>query len=139
MIKGFNHVGIAVKNLNEAVDFFEKNYSAILISRNKYKDLQLESVLLRIGEARLELISSLSPEGFIAQFIKDRGEGIHHISLDVDHFEKVVQDFKDKGMHVLGETENDIFKACFIHPKGNLGVLTELVELNRMAGTGSPL
>ena len=131
MIKGFNHVGIAVKNLDEAVKFFEKTYNARLITRTQYEDQLLESALLQVGDAKLELLGSLTSKGFIAQFIRERGEGIHHISLDVDQFEKVVQEFKSKGLEVLGETENENFKACFIHPKGNYGVLTELVELSQ--------
>ena len=131
MIKRFNHVGIAVKDLDKAVAFFEEVYGARLIGRDRYEDQQFETAMVGIGEMRLELIASLDPGSFIAGFIKEQGDGIHHMSLEVDQFEQVIDDFKAKGLKVLGETDNANFKAAFIHPQGNLGILTEIVEPKR--------
>ena len=131
MIKRFNHVGIAVKDLDKAMAFFEEVYGARLIGRDRYEDQQFETAMVGIGEMRLELIASLDPGSFIAGFIKERGDGIHHMSLEVDQFEQVIDDFKAKGLKVLGETDNANFKAAFIHPQGNLGILTEVVEPKR--------
>lgn len=131
MIKKFNHVGIAVKELEKAIDFFEKTYGANLIKRDRYEDQQFETALVGINAMRLELIAGLSPESFIARFIQDRGEGIHHMSLEVDQFEEVVKDLKAKGLKVLGEADNADFKACFIHPQENFGILTEIIEPKR--------
>ena len=128
MLKKINHIGIAVKEMDKAMDSIEDIYGAKLISRDRYEDQQFETVLMGIGEIRIELIASLGPGSFIADFIKNRGGGIHHLSLEVDQFEQVIKDFKTKGLKVLGETENTDFKAAFIHPKGNLGILTEIVE-----------
>ena len=128
MIKRFNHVGIAVKDLDKAMAFFEEVYGARLIRRDRYEDQLFKTALVGIGEMRLELIASLDPGSFIAGFIKDRGDGIHHMSLEVDQFEQVIKDFKAKGLKVLGETDNANFKAAFIHPQGNFGILTEIIE-----------
>jgi methylmalonyl-CoA/ethylmalonyl-CoA epimerase len=128
MIKNFNHVGIAVKDLDKAMAFFEDVYGARLIRRDRYEEQLFETAMVGIGEMHLELIASLDPGSFIADFIKDRGDGIHHMSLEVDQFEQVIDDFKAKGLKVLGETDNANFKAAFIHPQGNLGILTEIVE-----------
>lgn len=128
MIRKFNHVGIAVKDLDKAVAFFGDVYGTRLVRRDRYEDELFETALVETGDMCLELIAGLAPESFIAQFIQDRGEGIHHMSLEVDQFEQVVQDLKAKGLKVLGQTENEHFKACFIHPKGNLGILTEIIE-----------
>ncbi|MCL6476963.1 MAG: VOC family protein [Peptococcaceae bacterium] len=128
MIKGFNHVGIAVKDLDRAVEFFEKTYNARLVERNKYLDQKIESAFMAIGEARLELTASLDPQSVIARFIEARGEGIHHISLQVDQFDEVVKGFKEKGLTVIAEGETGDFKAAFVHPKGNFGILTEIIE-----------
>jgi 4-hydroxyphenylpyruvate dioxygenase-like putative hemolysin len=57
-----------------------------------------------------------------------RGEGIHHVSLEVDQFDQLIKEFKAKGLRVMAEAETEDFKAAFIHPQGNLGVLTEIVE-----------
>ena len=97
MIKRFNHVGIAVKDLDKAMAFFEEVYGARLIGRDRYEDQQFETAMVGIGEMRLELIASLDPGSFIAGFIKERGDGIHHMSLEVDQFEQVIDDFKAKG------------------------------------------
>ncbi|MBW2368178.1 MAG: VOC family protein [Deltaproteobacteria bacterium] len=131
MIKGFNHVGVAVKDLDKAMAFFHEVYGMRLIRRDKYEDQPFETALVGIGEMRLELIASLDSESFIADFIKDRGEGVHHMSLEVDQFEQIIKNFRDKGLKVLGETDHDNFKAAFIHPQGNLGILTEIVEPKR--------
>ena len=128
MIKRFNHVGIAVKDLDKAVAFFEEMYGTRLIRRDRYEAQQFETALVGIGDMRLELIASLDPESLIARFIEDRGEGIHHMSLEVDQFEQAIREFRGKGLKVLGVTETVDFKAAFIHPQGNLGVLTEIME-----------
>ena len=128
MIKRFNHVGIAVKDLEKATTFFAEKYSAKLLRRDRYEDQLFETALIGIGDARFELIASLAPGSFIERFIQDRGEGIHHISLEVDQFGQVSKDLKAKGLKVLGEADNKDFKAAFIHPQGNLGILTEIIE-----------
>jgi methylmalonyl-CoA epimerase len=128
MIKGLNHIGIAVKDLEKAMVFFSETYGVRLIRRDKYEDQLFETALVGIGDVRFELIAGLGSGGFIGSFIKDRGQGIHHVSLEVDHFNQVVEDFRAKGLKVLGETDNADFKAAFIHPQRNFGVLTEIIE-----------
>ena len=115
MIKGFNHIGIAVKDLEKAIVFFSETYGVRLIRRDRYEDQLFETALLGIGDVRFELIAGLGSGGFIAGFIKDRGQGIHHMSLEVDHFNQVIKDFRAKGLKVLGKTDNADFKAAFIH------------------------
>ena len=128
MIKRFNHVGIAVKDLDRTVEFFEKTYGAKLLWRKKFEDQKIESAFVAIGEARFELTASLEPESVIAKFIESRGEGIHHVSLEVDQFDQVIKEFKAKGSRVMAEADTEDFKAAFIHPQGNFGVLTEIIE-----------
>lgn len=128
MIKKFNHVGIAVKDLNKSVEFFEKTYAAKLLWRSTFKGQKIESAFVAIGEVQLELTASLEPQSVIAQFIENRGEGIHHMSLEVDQFDQVIKEFKSKGLKVIAEADTKDFKTAFIHPQGNLGVLTEIIE-----------
>jgi len=128
MIKRFNHVGIAVKDLGRAVDFFKKTYGATLLSRTTYEDQKIESAFVAVGEAYFELTASLDPQSVIAKFIESRGEGIHHVSLQVDQFDEVIKELKAKGSRVMAEADTEDFKAAFIHPQGNFGVLTEIIE-----------
>jgi len=128
MIRKFNHVGIAVKDLDRTIEFFEKTYGAKLLWRKKFEDQKIESALVSIGEAKFELTGSLEAGSVIAKFIENRGEGIHHVSLEVDQFEQVIEEFKAKGSRVMAEADTEDFKAAFIHPQGNFGVLTEIIE-----------
>jgi methylmalonyl-CoA/ethylmalonyl-CoA epimerase len=128
MIKRFNHVGVAVRNLEQAVDFFQKTYGAKLVWRKKFEDQKIESALISIGEAQLELSASLEPQSVIDKFIERRGEGIHHVSFEVDHFDQVIEDIKAKGLKVISEADTEDFKAAFIHPQSSFGVLTEIIE-----------
>ena len=128
MIKRFNHIGIAVKNLDRTVEFFEKTYGAKLLCRKKFEDQKIESAFVLIGEAKFELTVSLDPQSVIAKFIENRGEGIHHVSLEVDQFEQVIKEFKAQGLRVMAEVDTKDFKAAFVHPKSNFGVLTEIIQ-----------
>jgi methylmalonyl-CoA/ethylmalonyl-CoA epimerase len=128
LIKKFNHVGIAVKNLDRAVQFFQETYGAELVWRKKFEDLKIESALISIGEAQFELSASLAPQSVIDRFIESRGEGIHHVSLEVDQFDQVIEAIKAKGLRVISEADTEDFKAAFIHPQSNFGVLTEIIQ-----------
>ena len=128
MIKKFNHVGIAVKNLDRAVEFFQETYGAKLVWRKKYQDDKMETALISIGEAQFELLASLEPKSLVDQFIESRGEGIHHVSLEVDQFDQAIEAIKAKGLRVISEADTEDFKAAFIHPQSSFGVLTEIIK-----------
>ena len=128
MIKKINHVGIAVKNLDRAVEFFQETYGAKQVWRKKNEKEKMESVLISIGQAQFELLASLEPQSLIDRFIESRGEGIHHVSLEVDQFDQAIEAIKAKGLRVISEADTDDFKAAFIHPQSNFGVLTEIIQ-----------
>jgi len=132
LIKKINHVGIAVKNLDRAVEFFQETYGAKLVGRKKFDDQKMESALISIAEAQFELLASLEPQSIIDKFIESRGEGVHHVSLEVDQFDQVIEEIKAKGLRVISEADTEDFKAAFIHPQGNFGVLTEIVQPKRI-------
>ena len=132
MIKKINHVGIAVKNLDRAVEFFQETYGAKLVGRKKFDDQKMESALISIAEAQFELLASLEPQSIIDKFIESRGEGVHHVSLEVDQFDQVIEEIKAKGLRVISEADTEDFKAAFIHPQSNFGVLTEIVQPKRI-------
>jgi methylmalonyl-CoA/ethylmalonyl-CoA epimerase len=128
LIKKLNHVGIAVKNLDRALQFSQETYGAELVWRKKFEDLKLESAFISIGAAQFELSASLEPQSVIDRFIEIRGEGIHHVSLEVDQFDQVIEEIKAKGLKVISEADTEDFKAAFIHPQSNFGVLTEIIQ-----------
>jgi len=128
MIKKINHVGIAIKNLDGAIRFFEETYNAKLLWRKVFEDQKIESAFIAVGEDNFELSSPLDPQGVLGKFIEARGEGIHHISLEVDNIDHVVKELEGKGLTVIGGYAAEDFKIAFIHPKDNYGLLIEILE-----------
>lgn len=128
MIKAINHVAIAVRDMDKAIEFFKYTYGAKLLWRKKFEEMEFESSVVAVNEAHFELLSSLKPGSMIDGFIVSRGEGIHHVSLEVDEFEQVINEFREKGLKIISENDTEEFKAAFIHPQSNFGVLTEIMQ-----------
>src|SRR5690606_32120725 len=125
------HIGIAVKDLDQAI----KNYEQLLQSPcYKTETVESESVktaFVKVGERKIELLQALNNEGPIYQFIEKRGEGMHHIAYEVEDIKKEMARLKETGSRLLNEEPKkgaDDKWVCFVHPKDNNGVLTELVQ-----------
>jgi len=129
VIKKINHIGIAVKDLEKTIIFFQEIYNAKLLWRKSFELQKLESAFVSIGEAQFELSSSSDPENVISKFINLRGEGIHHVSLEVENIDQSVEELRNKGLKIMGEAKTQDFKVAFVHPQTNMGMLMELVEL----------
>jgi methylmalonyl-CoA/ethylmalonyl-CoA epimerase len=129
MIERLNHVGIAVKDLEKSLAFFQENFGAKVLSKVVFEDERFVSAMIAVGDAQFEILASLEAGSMIDNHIKARGEGVHHVSLQVADFDQVISDLKSKGLKVIGEADTPEFKAAFIHPSSNLGVLMEVVEL----------
>jgi len=130
-MKKIEHIGIAVKNLDEA----EKIYSALLgVQPYKRETVESEHVITSFfmaGENKIELLEATSPESAIAKFIEKRGECIHHIAFAVEDIVSEMKRLKEQGLILLSETPKkgaDNKLVCFIHPKSTKGVLTELCQ-----------
>ena len=124
------HIGIAVKDLNEAVERFSK-----LLNTSPYKTEKVESegvstVFFETGESKVELLESTDPNGPIGKYISKKGEGIHHIAFDVDDIQSEMERLKGEGFDVIGDIREgaDNKLVCFIHPKSANGVLIELCQ-----------
>lgn len=129
MIKKINHVGIALKDLDRAVRFFKDTFGAKVLWRRAFEDQRMESAMIRMGEAQFELSRSLDPSGVIGKFIEARGEGIHHVSLEVENLDEALKEVKEKGLRVVGRVASGGIKIAFLHPKDVFGVLFEIIEL----------
>lgn len=130
MIKKINHVGVAVKDLDKAVSLFENAFGAKVIFRKVFEDQKLESAMVSMGENRFELSQTIDPDGVMGKFIESRGEGIHHVSLQVEDMEKAIAHFENQGLKVVGKgtVGSGGNKICFLHPKDIFGVLIEIIE-----------
>lgn len=131
MIKKINHIGVAVKDLNEAIKFYEENLGLEIEGIEEVKEQKVKVAFIPVGESRIELLQSTDPDGPVAKFIGKRGEGIHHIALEVDHIEDFLQKLKEKGVQLIDEKPRvgaHGMKIAFLHPRSAKGVLLELCE-----------
>ena len=130
-ITGIEHIGIAVEDLKESGEFWDH----ILESKNKTTEIVKEQdVITEIydtGRGKIELLFSKNKDSTISKFIKTKGPGIHHICLKVENIIDAINELKEKGVRLIGDTYSigaEGYKIIFIHPKSTGGVLVELAE-----------
>jgi methylmalonyl-CoA/ethylmalonyl-CoA epimerase len=130
MLKKVDHIGIAVKDLAEAMKFYEamglKSAGTEVVEEQKVK-----VAFFPCGDSEVELLESTSPDGPIAKYIEKNGPGIQHLAFKVDNIEKALAELKEKGFRLIDEKPRygaGGAKIAFIHPKTSFGVLVELSE-----------
>jgi len=125
------HIGIAVKDIRESNSLFEKIFNK---PNYKIEEVTTEGVItsfFKVGETKIELLQASSPDSPIAKFIKDRGEGVHHIAFEVDDIDSEIQRLLTEGFEVINKESKDGAdnkKISFLHPKSTNGVLIELCQ-----------
>jgi len=128
---GVDHVGVAVKNLEEAINVYRDVLGFKLLGVHVLEDRKVRIAFLSTGgETQIELLEPLGGDSPVAKFLENRGEGIHHIAVKVDDIEGVLEDFKKRGVVLVDEKPRagaEGRKIAFIHPKSTKGVLLELV------------
>lgn len=131
MIKKVEHIGIAVKNLNESNLLFQKLFGK---EHHKVEAVESEGVstsFFMLGETKIELLEASNENSAIAKFIEKKGEGIHHIAYEVDDLDQEMNRLKSEGFDIINaEPKNgaDNKRICFLHPKSTNGVLVELCQ-----------
>jgi len=131
MIRKINHIGVAVKDLNEATRFYRETLGLEIDGIEEVKEQKVRIAFIPLGESRIELLQSTDPNGPIAKFIEKRGEGIHHIALEVERIEETLQKLKERGVQLIDEKPRigaHGMKIAFLHPRDTKGVLMELCE-----------
>ena len=132
MFEGVHHVGIAVKNMDEALEIFQKKLGLKLEKITIVEDQKVKSAMLSSGgETKIELLEPTSQDSPVGRFLEKRGEGIHHIALKVKGIEELLKKLKDEGLNLVNETPRigvEGTKIAFIHPKSTKNVLIELCE-----------
>ncbi|HDD31675.1 MAG TPA: methylmalonyl-CoA epimerase [Thermococcus litoralis] len=130
MIKKVDHIGIAVKNLEDVIKIWE-NLGLKVEEIEEVPDQKVRTAIFHAGETRIELLEATAEDSPIAKFIEKRGEGIHHIALGVDNIEEHLEKLKEKGFRLIDEKPRigaGGAKIAFVHPKSVGGVLLELCE-----------
>lgn len=130
MIKKINHIGIAVNSIEDALKLYTDALGL------KVKDIEIveaqkvRTAIIPVGEGKIELLESTDPEGVIAKYIEKRGEGLHHLALEVSDVQQALDTLREKGIQLIDETPRigvEGTRIAFLHPK-ETKVLIELVE-----------
>ena len=131
MFVGVDHIGVAVKNLDEALTVYRDVLGFTLKGIHVLKERKVRVAFLSSGgETNIELLEPLGADSPVAKFLEKRGEGIHHFAVIVKDIEAVMRKFKDKGVLLVDDTSHEGAegaKIAFVHPKSTKGVLLELV------------
>jgi len=130
MIKKIDHIAIVVYNIEEALQFYEGALGLELTEVKEAPEQAVRIAFLPVGESQIELVEPLSTDSGVARFLEKRGEGLHHICLEVDDIEAALQDLAAQGIRLIDEQprRGAHGRVAFLHPKSAHGVLIELIE-----------
>lgn len=132
MIKKIDHIGIAVNDLDKTLSTYKKAYGLEATHIETVEVMKVKIAFIPIGEVMIELIAPTDPgAGIIGQFLKEKGEGIHHVGLGVDNIEDAIEKVKGTDMGMMDKTPRQgahDSRIAFIEPAFTQNVLTELVE-----------
>ena len=125
------HIGIAVKNLEESIKHYENIFGLKCYAIEEVKDQKVRTAFFMLGQTKIELLESTEPDGPIARFIENKGEGIHHIAFATDNLNDALKEAAEKNIQLVNKEPRlgaEGFNIAFLHPKSTNGVLIELCE-----------
>lgn len=128
-ISHIEHLGIAVENLAESIKYYEDVLGMTCYSIEEVPDQKVKTAFFLVGNTKIELLESTSPDGPIGKFISKKGQGIHHIAFAVDNATEALKTAEERGVVLIDKESRKGAEGLdigFLHPKSTLGVLTEL-------------
>jgi methylmalonyl-CoA/ethylmalonyl-CoA epimerase len=130
MLRKIHHVGIVVRNLEEAYAFYRDTLGLPVHKTAVVEDQGVKAALLTIGNSEIELLEPINLNGGIAKFLERRGEGLHHICFETDDVAAELAATKAKGIDLIDQTPRKGLAGmiCFLHPRANHGVLVEYAQ-----------
>jgi methylmalonyl-CoA epimerase len=126
-----DHVGVAVADLDGAIELYESSFGLPLAHRETVEAFGVEAVLFDVGESHVELISPMDESGGVARFLADNGPGLHHVAYAVDDIDAALERIAAAGIDRIDEKPRTGIRqsrVAFLHPRSTGGVLTEIVE-----------
>ena len=132
MIEDIDHVGIAVADLEEAVEHYRRTLGVEPSHRERVEDQGVDEVLFPVGTSFIQLIGALGPDTPVGTFLARRGPGVHHVAYRVDDVAAALARLRAEGVRLVDETPRPGSRGttiAFVHPKGMEGVLVELVQV----------
>lgn len=125
------HIGIAVKDLASAINFYKKIFGLRCYKIEEVADQKVKTAFFLVGDTKIELLESTDPDGPIAKFIEKRGEGIHHIAFAYKNLEEQLKHAENNGVTLIDPVPRkgaEGLDIAFLHPKSSGGVLIEICE-----------
>jgi len=129
--RGIHHLGVAVHDLDEAVETYERLFGAELEHRELVPEQGVEAAAVRVGESRVELLASLGADTPVGKFLAKRGPGMHHVAFEVDDLSLSLAELQRAGAELIdSQPREGLFglQVAFVHPDSTHGVLAELVS-----------
>jgi len=130
--RSIHHVGVAVEDLDSAVDTYERLFGGRLEHRERVEDQGVEAASLRLGGSRVELLAALGDDTPVGRFLAKRGPGMHHVAYEVDDVSAALAQLSEQGVELIdAEPRRGMFglQVAFVHPESVHGVLSEVVSV----------
>jgi methylmalonyl-CoA/ethylmalonyl-CoA epimerase len=131
---GIHHLGVAVRDLDAALDTYARLFGGALEHRDTLPDQGVEAAAVRVGSGRVELLAALGAETPVGRFLEKRGEGMHHVAYEVDDVRVALDELTAAGAQLIDEEPRQGFfglQVAFVHPDAVHGVLSEVVSVDR--------
>jgi len=131
LLTEIDHVAIAVEDLEAAIRWYEDAFGATVDHREVVESDGVEEALLKVAESYIQLLSPVSDDSPVAKYLEKRGEGLHHVGYRVDDCAEALESLRAQGARLIDEVPRPGSRGttvAFVHPKGALGTLIELVQ-----------
>lgn len=131
MFGRIDHIGVAVEDIDSAIDLYAKSFEMTLAHRETVESQGVEAVLLDVGDGHVELLRPLGPETAVGKFLARKGPGLHHVAYAVEDIDTTLDALAAAGLELIdNEARVGIreSRVAFLHPRSTGGVLTEIVE-----------
>lgn len=137
MFSRIDHIGVAVAQLEPALELYEERFEMTLAHREVVEEQGVEAVLLDLGENHVELLAPLGEDTPVGKFLARQGPGLHHVAYQVSDIEATLQMLQQAGLELIDKQPRTGIRGsrvAFMHPRASMGVLTEIVQ--PATGTG---
>ena len=131
MFTRIDHVGVAVEQLDEALELYRERFQLEMAHREVVEEQGVEAVLLDVGENHVELLAPLGPDTPVGKFLAKNGPGLHHVAYQVEDIDSTLGALKEAGLRLIDEQPRTGIRGsrvAFMHPRSTAGVLTEIVQ-----------
>lgn len=128
-ISHIEHIGIAVNSLEEAIPYYENMLGLKCYAIEEVAEQKVKTAFFMVGETKIELLESTSPDGPVGKFIAKKGQGVHHLAFAVNNVNDSLNELGEKGVQLIDKTSRkgaEGLNIGFLHPKATMGVLTEI-------------